>query len=352
MGSYERAREALQAEPRTWLVTGVAGFIGSNLLELLLELDQNVVGLDDFSTGRRENLDEVIEGNGGSGARFRFVEGDIRDFDACREVTEGVDYVLHQAALGSVPRSMKDPITTNEVNVGGFLNMLVASRDAGVRRFVYASSSSVYGDDEMLPKREGRVGRPLSPYAASKFIDEQYAQVFQAAFGLNAVGLRYFNVFGRRQDPAGAYAAVIPKWIDALLHGGPCHIYGDGETSRDFCYVDNVLQANILAAVNDAASQRHEVYNVACGERMTLKQLFAVLRDRLSRFDPAIAAAEPTYGDFRPGDVRASHADIAKIVNDLGYEPTHSAEEGLIAAVDWYVANSRARVQGPSRVVG
>jgi UDP-N-acetylglucosamine 4-epimerase len=322
--------------PRRWLVTGSAGFIGSNLVEFLLQHGQDVVGLDSFATGHRRNVDDVLSGLGDAAARFRFVEGDIRDLTTCHSACEGVDYVLHQAALGSVPRSLADPITANTANVDGFLNVLVAARDAAVKRFVYAASSSTYGDHPGLPKIEDQIGRPLSPYAVTKYVNELYARVFQDAYGIETVGLRYFNVFGRRQDPAGAYAAVIPRWVGQLLSGEPCVIYGDGETSRDFCYIENVIQANVLAATVTTAAT-NEVYNVAFGGRTTLKELFDLIRDGLARHYPELAEARPEYRDFRPGDVRHSQADISKATRLLGYIPSYDVQAGLDEALSWYV---------------
>lgn len=341
MSRYEKVQEELRAQPRTWLITGCAGFIGSNLLEKLLELGQHVVGLDNFSTGYQHNLDDV-QGCVGEEAwsRFRFIEGDIRNLADCHAACEGVDYVLHQAALGSVPRSLADPITTNESNVTGFLNMLVAARDAGVKRFVYAASSSTYGDHPGLPKVEDRIGRPLSPYAVTKYVNELYARVFEDAYGVETIGLRYFNVFGRRQDPNGAYAAVIPKWIGQLLRGEPCVINGDGETSRDFCYVDNAVQTNLLAATTQGDSVTGQVYNVAVGDRTTLNELFAEIRQGLARFQESLKAVEPRYADFRKGDVRHSQADVAKAQAMLGYRHTHDIRAGLEEALDWYVSSS------------
>lgn len=338
MNRYPEIRDRLRSEPEKWLVTGAAGFIGSNLVELLLQLGQEVVGLDNFSTGPADNIEDVLAGLDGDAAdRFRFIEGDVTDLDTCREACGDVKYVLHQAALGSVPRSLENPIATNASNVDGFLNMLVAARDAGVTRFVYAASSSTYGDDPGLPKVEDRIGNPLSPYAVTKLVNELYADVFQRAYDLHCVGLRYFNVFGRRQDPEGAYAAVIPKWVGNLVAGEPCYINGDGETSRDFCYIDNALQANLLAAVQSGAEVAHQVYNVACGQRTTLNELFRMIRDGLAERLPELAEVEPVYRDFRPGDVRHSQADISKIERELGYRCTHSVGEGLASALDWYV---------------
>jgi UDP-N-acetylglucosamine/UDP-N-acetylgalactosamine 4-epimerase len=338
--AYERCRETLRAAPRRWVVTGAAGFIGSNLVEVLLALGQEVVGVDNFATGHPHNLDEVRARVGPAAAeRFRFVEGDIRDLAMCHEVFRECDIVLHQAALGSVPRSLDDPLATHSVNLTGFLNVLVAARDAGAR-LVYAASSSTYGDHPALPKVEEVIGRPLSPYAVTKFANELYAAVFQRSYGIQAIGLRYFNVFGRRQDPDGAYAAVIPRWTGALLRGDRCWINGDGETTRDFCYVENVVQANLLAATAppDATG---EVYNVAVGERTSLLDLFALLRTGLAERRPDVAAAEPEFRAFRPGDVRHSLASIQKASDRLGYRPTHTLGEGLAESLDWYVETLR-----------
>ncbi len=329
----------LKANPRTWLITGVAGFIGSNLLERLLRLDQNVIGLDNLSTGHRHNLDAVRALVAlAQWERFRFVEGDIRNLTACQTAVEGVDYVLHQAAMGSVPRSLLDPIATHEHNISGFLNMLVAARDARVRRFVYASSSSVYGDHPGLPKVEAEIGHPLSPYAVTKQVNELYAAVFARCYGMQVIGLRYFNIFGPRQDPEGAYAAVIPLWFKALLRNDPVYIYGDGETSRDFCFVDNAIQANLLAACTSDAGAVGQVYNVAVGDRTTLLQLFRLIRAEVTGHLPAAQNAEPEFRDFRPGDIRHSLADISKARNLLGYQPTHTVSEGIKLAADYYLS--------------
>ncbi|MEJ7759407.1 MAG: NAD-dependent epimerase/dehydratase family protein [Gemmatimonadaceae bacterium] len=339
MQSYQSLRRQLALEPRTWLVTGVAGFIGCSLLEELLRLDQRVVGLDNFATGQRKNLEQVeATVQPQQWANFRFVGGDIRDLDVCRETVREADYVLHQAALGSVPRSIEDPIRTNQANIDGFLNMLVASRDAGVKRFVFASSSSTYGDHPDLPKTEGRIGKPLSPYAVTKYANELYAAVFAKTYGVEAVGLRYFNIFGPHQDPNGPYAAVIPKWTSAMLHGEPVHINGDGDTSRDFCYIANAVQANILAAVRNGAAV-NGVYNVAVGESTTLNELYRMIRTELELRVPGLRIAEPEYRDFRGGDVRHSLACIDRARADLGYEPTHRAGEGMKEAMEWYVRN-------------
>ncbi|MEB3329558.1 MAG: SDR family oxidoreductase [Candidatus Sericytochromatia bacterium] len=338
---YDLTQHALRAHPRTWLVTGAAGFIGSNLVEALLRLDQRVVGLDNFSTGLRASLDEVRAAVGDAAwARFTFREGDITDLQACREACAGVEVVLHQAALGSVPRSIADPIGTHRANVDGFLHMLVAAKDAGVARFVYASSSSVYGDHPTLPKVEDVLGEPLSPYAATKRFDEVYAGVFARTYGLSVIGLRYFNVFGRRQRPEGPYAAVIPRWIATLLAGERCVVNGDGETSRDFCHVANVVQANLLAGATEHPDAANQVYNVACGQRTTLIELHAAIRDGLARTHPHVAGLTPDHQAFRPGDVRHSLADIGKAERLLGYAPTHALAEGLAEALPWYVAQA------------
>ncbi|HCX33714.1 MAG TPA: LPS biosynthesis protein WbpP [Rhodocyclaceae bacterium] len=338
MAIPQALRAFLEGTRHRWLVTGSAGFIGSHLIETLLACGQEVVSLDNFATGHRRNLFEAEAGAGAGAARHhRFIEGDIRDPATCRAACEGVDFVLHQAALGSVPRSIADPLTTHAANATGFLNMLVASRDAGVRRFVYAASSSTYGDHPALPKLEEAIGRPLSPYAVTKYLDELYADVFARCYGIEAIGLRYFNVFGARQDPEGAYAAVIPKWARALLAGETVFVNGDGETSRDFCYIDNAVQANLLAALSGDPDAVNQVYNVAVGERTSLNALFGMIRDSLAGTHEAIAAAKPQYRDFRAGDVRHSQADIGKAARLLGYRPTHRLEEGLREAMPWYV---------------
>jgi UDP-N-acetylglucosamine 4-epimerase len=341
-GPVAAVEQQLRSAPRTWLVTGAAGFIGSNLAERLLGLGQHVVGLDNFSTGHRANLDELLAGaGGGAEARWRFIEGDLRDPADCREACAGADFVLHQAALGSVPRSIADPVATNASNVDGFLNLLVAARDQGVRRFVYAASSSTYGDHPALPKVEHTIGRPLSPYAVSKLVNELYASVFCRTYGLETVGLRYFNVFGRRQDPNGSYAAVIPRWIAAMLGGEACVINGDGETSRDFCHVQNVVQANLLAALAPAGAVVDEVFNVACGASTTLNQLHAQLREALRERTPELRIAPPRHVEARVGDVRHSLADIGKIRERLGYQPLHQVREGLHEALSWYLEHLR-----------
>jgi len=328
---------SLPTSPKTWLVTGAAGFIGSSLVEALLTGGQRVVGLDNFATGFRHNLDDVAARVGPEAAeRFSLVEGDIRDGDACRRACAGADIVLHQAALGSVPRSVADPLTSHEVNVDGFVQMLLAARDAGVKRFVYASSSSVYGDHPALPKREDEIGTPLSPYAVTKRTNELYARTFQDHYEFETVGLRYFNVFGRRQDPHGAYAAVIPKWVGRLLAGEPCTIFGDGETSRDFCYVDNAVQANLCAGLAPPEATG-TVYNVAVGERTTLVELYDAIASGLRALRPDLDVPPVEFGPFREGDVRHSLADVSRAAERLGYAPTHTAQEGLAEALDWYV---------------
>lgn len=342
MNSYQKIQNRLHSSPQAWLVTGVAGFIGSNLLETLLKFNQRVVGLDNFATGHQRNLDEVQAIVGPEKwQNFEFIRGDIRNLDDCRRALlltpdTPVDYVLHQAALGSVPRSLKDPINSNENNISGFLNMLTAARDAKVKRLVYAASSSTYGDHPGLPKVEDAIGKPLSPYAVTKYVNELYADVFARCYGFKTIGLRYFNVFGRRQDPEGAYAAVIPKWIAAMLRNEAVYINGDGETSRDFCYIDNAVQANILAATTENPDAANQVYNVAAGDRTSLNHLYGFLRDSLRLRYPHLQDAMPIYRDFRPGDVRHSLADITKASQLLGYQPSHKVWQGLEEALAWY----------------
>jgi UDP-N-acetylglucosamine 4-epimerase len=343
MTAYTQLQARLRSEPYTWLITGVAGFIGSNLLETLLKLNQRVIGLDNFATGNQRNLDEVqglitpIQWS-----NFNFIEGDICSLADCQKSVAGVDYVLHQAALGSVPRSVADPIATNATNISGFLNMLVAARNAnggkGVKRFVYAASSSTYGDHPALPKVEGSIGKPLSPYAVTKYVNELYADVFGKTYGLQSIGLRYFNVFGPRQDPDGAYAAVIPKWVSSMLKNEPIYINGDGETSRDFCFVKNAVQANLLAATVDNAEAVNQVYNVAVGDRTTLNELYAQLKVKLLKNSPHLIDASPIYRDFRAGDVRHSLADVSKAATHLGYTPTYRLADGIAQTMTWYLA--------------
>jgi UDP-N-acetylglucosamine 4-epimerase len=332
-------QEDIAKQQRKWLVTGCAGFIGSNLIETLLRAGQKVAGLDNFATGFRHNLDMVRDAVGPEAwANFDFTEGDIRSLETCKKVCAGVDVVLHQAALGSVPRSIDDPITSHDVNVSGFLNMLVAARDAKVKRFVYAASSAAYGDWPGLPKVEDQIGRPLSPYGAGKYMNELYADVFGRCYGLETVGLRYFNVFGPRQDPDGAYAAVIPKWVASMMRGETVFINGDGETARDFCYIENVVQANLLSGTVANPEAAGQVYNVAVGDSTTLNQLFDHLATLLAQHVPSFRKPQPVYRDFRAGDVRFSRADISKIEKLLGYRPTYRVGEGLARAIDWYVA--------------
>lgn len=335
--SYEYLRERLKSSPKRWLVTGAAGFIGSHLVENLLTLGQTVVGLDNFSTGKHENIELVRESVGsGAWSSFRLIQGDITHLEACKGALEGVSHVLHQAALGSVPRSIENPIATNEANINGFLNMLVASRDAGVESFTYAASSSTYGDHTALPKVEDTIGNPLSPYAITKYVNELYARIFAQTYGFKTIGLRYFNVFGPRQDPNGAYAAVVPRWLSAITDGADVNINGDGETSRDFCYIQNVVQANILAAMSND-SCRDEVYNVAVGGRTSLNDLYHLLETELRRYGVTTDNA-PHYRDFRQGDVRHSEADISKVKAHLGYEPSHNIRQGIEALVAYHVS--------------
>ena len=363
MTPYTDLQTRLQTDSHVWLITGVAGFIGSNLLETLLMLNQRVVGLDNFATGHQRNLDEVQTlVTPGQWSNFYFINGDIRNLGDCQkamlylpgerskdtvsDASIPVEYVLHQAALGSVPRSVADPITTNGANIDGFLNMLVAARDAKVKRFVYAASSSTYGDHPALPKVEDTIGKPLSPYAVTKYVNELYADVFGKTYGLQSIGLRYFNVFGPRQDPKGAYAAVIPKWISTMIKGEEVHINGDGETSRDFCYVANAVQANLLAAtavvskVCQPVTAVNQVYNVAVGDRTTLNELYAQLKSKLLPHYPLLRGAKPVHREFRSGDVRHSLADISKAASLLGYSPTHKIGEGLEIAMSWYTRES------------
>ena len=356
ISAYDTLKARLMNEQHTWLITGVAGFIGSNLLETLLKLNQRVVGLDNFATGHQRNLDEVqalVESS--QWANFRFIKGDIRNLDDCQKAMTfchsgagnnstndkaiAVEYVLHQAALGSVPRSVEDPITTNSANITGYLNMLVAARDAKVKRFVYAASSSTYGDHPDLPKVEDKIGKPLSPYAVTKYVNELYADVFGKTYGLQSMGLRYFNVFGPRQDPDGAYAAVIPKWIASMIKNEPVFINGDGETSRDFCFIENVCQANLLAATSENTVAHNQVYNVAVGDCTSLNQLYEQLQLNLAPIYAHLKQAKPVYRDFRGGDVRHSLADISKAKTLLGYQPKHHVNEGLKLAMGWYVRN-------------
>ena len=338
MNAFEQLLERFKTEQKTWLVTGCAGFIGSNLTEFLLQHNQKVVGLDNFSTGHEHNIDNVLEQVGSEAVKnFTFIKGDIANIETCSKACEGIDIVLHQAALGSVPRSIADPIASNAANITGFLNMLTAAKDAGIKRFVYASSSSVYGDSEELPKVEERTGNLLSPYAVMKMGSELYASVFNRIYEMETVGLRYFNVFGRRQDPHGTYAAVIPKWIGSLLEGEDIFINGDGETSRDFTYIDNVIQMNLLAGTTDNKEVFGEAFNVAVGGRNTLNELYALINKGLTTHIDSFSQKEPVYCDFRTGDIRHSNADISKAQSFLGYAPTHDVYQGMEEAIEWYI---------------
>ncbi len=379
--TYIQLKARLVTDQHTWLITGVAGFIGSNLLEALLKLNQRVVGLDNFATGHHRNLDEVQSlVTPTQWTNFNFMQGDIRNLEDCQKsmiwippavnVSEAqqsmpqfsVEFVLHQAALGSVPRSVDDPLTTNATNIDGFLNMLVAARDAKVKRFVYAASSSTYGDHPGLPKVEDVIGKPLSPYAVTKYVNELYADVFTKTYGLQSIGLRYFNVFGPRQSPNGAYAAVIPKWISSMINNEPTYINGDGETSRDFCFITNVVQANLLAATvlnsvimsearqSMSPSPTNQVYNIAVGNYTTLNELYAQLKTNLLPLYPHLKDAKPIYRDFRAGDVRHSLADISKAATRLGYAPTQCIRQGIVSAMPWYVAQSNPKVIAPKHV--
>ena len=339
ISKFEQAKGLLRKQPKQWLITGVAGFIGSNLLEFLLTLNQRVIGLDNFSTGFQANLDEVSKKvTPAQWSNFFFYKGDITNLDDCRHACEGVDYVLHQAALGSVPRSIDSPINSNAANVSGFLNMLVAARDANVESFTYAGSSSTYGDHPALPKVEDVIGKPLSPYAVTKLINELYAEVFAKTYGFKTIGLRYFNVFGQRQNPNGSYAAVIPKWTSAIIKNEDLYINGDGETSRDFCFVENAVQANILAAISDDEA-KNNVYNIALNDRTTLNQLFNYIKEELEALSGIIYSPKPIYCADRTGDVRHSQADINKAVQFLGYEPLFRVRDGLKKTMPWYFKN-------------
>ncbi|MEA2111204.1 MAG: SDR family oxidoreductase [Campylobacterota bacterium] len=340
MSQFNTLLESFKTQQRQWLVTGCAGFIGSNLAEFLLRHNQKVIGLDNFSTGHQKNIDAIRNSiDTEFHKNFTFVEGDICDYSTCKKICHNVDIILHQAALGSVPRSLKDPITSNLSNVTGFLNLLTAAKDADVTRFVYASSSSVYGDSPELPKVESRTGNLLSPYAVTKRVNELYADVFSRSYGINTIGLRYFNVFGKRQDPLGAYAAVIPKWIQALLHGQDVTIYGDGETSRDFCYIDNVIQANLLAATTQNKDAISEVFNIAVSAQTTLNELYDLIVKQLKKELPDFNAKEALYEDFRAGDIRHSNANINKAKELLGYLPSHTIDEGMQQSIKWYIKN-------------
>lgn len=335
---FDKITKELPLSPKVWLVTGCAGFIGSNLVETLLNLGQKVIGLDNFSTGHRHNLIDIEENvSPEAWKNFTFYEGDIADYDMCVTASTGVDVILHQAALGSVPRSIDNPVNSNRSNVTGFLNLLTAAKDNGVKRFIYASSSSVYGDSPELPKVEDRTGNLLSPYAVTKYVNELYSGVFHKCYGLETIGLRYFNVFGKRQDPNGAYAAVIPKWIASLLQGEDVYINGDGETSRDFTYIANIIQANILAGTTTESAAFGEVFNTAVGGRLTLNELYLSITMRLEGALEGFIVKPPIYRDFRQGDIRHSNANIDKIQRVLGFEPTHNIDQGLEESIEWYI---------------
>tara|TARA_B110000305_G_scaffold106703_1_gene120018 strand:- start:876 stop:1916 length:1041 start_codon:yes stop_codon:yes gene_type:complete len=345
MTNYKKLQEYLKYNQSTWLVTGVAGFIGSNLLENLLILNQKVVGLDSFDTGYQHNIDQAIQDASNAAGKkldnnFKFINGDIKNLSDCRQACDGIDYVLHQAALGSVPRSIEDPISSNEANINGFVNMLVAARDAKVKRFVYAASSSSYGDNPSLPKVEHMTGNPLSPYAVTKLVNELYADVFAKNYDFKTIGLRYFNIFGKRQDPNGAYAAVIPKWAAAILNKEDVYINGDGETSRDFCYIDNTVQMNLLAATTNNEEATNQIYNVALNDRTTLNELYKIIEDRLIKKVQGLEKKKPKYRQFRSGDVRHSQASIDKAQKLLGYQPKFRISEGMDQAIDWYIKST------------
>ena len=342
MTRYKKVTKYLKNNKQTWLITGVAGFIGSNLLEKLLILNQNVIGLDNFDTGHQHNIDQAInDANSFSGQdlskNFKFINGSITDLNICKKACIDVDYVLHQAALGSVPRSIQDPIKTNKANIDGFLNMLFASKESKVKRFVYAASSSTYGDHPDLPKLESKIGKPLSPYAVTKLTNELYADVFSRTYGLNSIGLRYFNIFGKRQDPNGAYAAVIPKWVASMINNDDIHINGDGDTSRDFCYIENTIQINILAAMTVDERATNQIYNVALNDRTSLNELYEMIKSRLIKKIDGLKINNPIHIDFRAGDVRHSQANIDKAKSLLGYSPEHKIADGIDEAIDWYI---------------
>lgn len=344
MLTYKEVQRELESSPKVWLITGVAGFIGSNLLEKLLILNQKVIGLDNFETGYKHNIEKALNDANHSAGRsldhkFEFIKGDITNLEDCHRACFGVDYILHHAAIGSVPKSVEDPIKTNQANIDGFLKVLVAGRDAKVKRLVYAASSSTYGDNKDLPKIENKTGKPLSPYAVTKAVNELYADVFASTYGFESIGLRYFNIFGKRQDPNGAYAAVIPKWLGAVLNKEDVFINGDGETSRDFCYVENAIQANILAATVDDKKAINQIFNVAINDRTSLNQLHQMIESKLIKKVSSIKSKKPIYRDFRLGDVRHSQACIKKASNLLGYQPSHKISQGLDETVAWYVDN-------------
>lgn len=351
--TYNKVRTQLLLDTKRWLITGVAGFIGSNLLEALLQLKQHVVGLDNFSTGHRHNLDDVRKAVGEDRwNKFTFIEGDIRNIKDCRKACKRIDIVLHHAALGSVSASIKDPILTNQSNIDGFVNMLVAARDAGVARFIYAASAATYGNAPALPQKENNTGKPLSPYALTKHVNELYADVFAGIYGLECIGLIYFNIFGKRQDPEGAYAAVIPRWIMEMSKGTAPRINGDGRTSRDFCYIDDVIQANLLAAMTKKKKAINQVYNIAFGKRLTLNSLFKLIRSAVTVSKPEAGKIEPVYGPSRPGDVRHSQADISKARSLIGYNPGNAPISGLDKTVKWFIENEKHAKLRHSRLPG
>jgi UDP-N-acetylglucosamine 4-epimerase len=342
MNKYEQLQDFLKVNQSTWLVTGAAGFIGSNIVEKLLILNQKVIGLDNFDSGYQHNIDHAIKDASRATGKnliknFKFVHGDVRDLIDCHKACDGVDYVLHQAAIGSVPRSIKDPCNTNRTNIDGFLNMMIASKEANVKRFVYASSSSSYGDQSDLPKVEDKIGSPLSPYAVSKIVNELYADVFAKVYGFRTIGLRYFNIFGKRQDPNGAYAAVIPKWVSAILNNEEIYINGDGETSRDFCYIDNTVQVNLLAATTSLDEATNQIYNVALNESTSLNKLYQMIEEKIGQRKHDIEKKAPIYQDFRVGDIRHSKANIDKAKLLLNYQPKYTLNEGLDHTMDWYI---------------
>lgn len=340
---YQQLLNTLQTDQKTWLVTGTAGFIGSNLAEFLLAHNQLVIGLDNFSTGYRKNLDQIAETVGNQAYKnFTFIEGDVSSLETCQSACQNVDIILHQAALGSIPRSIADPIASNLSNVTGFLTLLTAAKEAGIKRFVYASSSSVYGDSKELPKVEARTGNLLSPYSVTKFVNELYASVFNRIYGMETIGLRYFNVFGRRQNPNGAYAAVIPKWISSLLMDENVYINGDGATSRDFCYIDNVIQMNLLAGMTDNSAAFGEAFNVAVGGQTTLNKLYELITQELTKHVVGFKQKKAVYRDFRIGDIRHSNANISKAQKILGYQATHTIDQGMALAIEWYIANTKS----------
>lgn len=341
MKNYSQICESLKRDPKKWLITGVAGFIGSNILETLLKLEQKVIGLDNFSTGKLSNLNQIEQSiEAGLWKNFTFLEGDIRDFKFCEKSCEGIEIVLHQAALGSVPRSIENPLTTNDVNVSGFLNILESAKNKGVKSFVYAASSSTYGDHPDLPKVENVIGNPLSPYAVTKYVNELYAEVYKRTYDFNSIGLRYFNVFGPKQNPKGEYAAVIPKWVNSIINNEEIFIFGDGKTSRDFCYIENIIQANILASTVQIEQAKNQVYNIAMNDSTTLNELFELISEELR--DSGISyKLQPKFLDFRKGDVRHSRADINKAINLLGYAPLFDVSKGIKSSMPWYIKNVR-----------